>query len=101
MQDNYTSKGQHLTDSERQLIVRWHNKEKLSNREMAYCLDRTPQTIHNEIQRRDVQLKYKTKYPAKIAQERYKTLRTNSKICTKLTTQLGEQISKVVKNKLS
>lgn len=101
MQDNYTSKGKHLTELERQLIERWHNKEKLSNREIAYRLGRAPQTIHNEIQRGAVQLKYKTKYSAKIAQERYKTFRTNSKRSTKLTAQLDEQISKAVKNKIS
>ncbi|WP_419856461.1 helix-turn-helix domain-containing protein, partial [Actinobacillus pleuropneumoniae] len=35
MQNNYTSKGKHLTESERLLIERWHNKEKVSNREIA------------------------------------------------------------------
>ena len=51
MQNNYTSKGKHLTESERLLIERWHNKEKVSNREIAYHLGKAPQTIHNEIQR--------------------------------------------------
>lgn len=101
MQDNYTSKGKHLTESERQLIERWHNKEKLSNREIAYRLGKAPQTIRNEIQRGTVQLKHKTKYSAKIAQESYKTLRTHSKRSTKLTPQLDEQISKAVKSKIS
>ena len=101
MHNNYTSKGKHLTESERQLIERWHNKEKLSNREIAYRLGKAPQTIHNEIHRGSVQLKYKTKYSAKVAQESYKTLRTHSKRSTKLTAQLDEQISKAVKNKLS
>ncbi|MDO4634534.1 MAG: tyrosine-type recombinase/integrase [Streptococcus sp.] len=101
MQDNYTSKGKYLTELERQLIERWYNKEKLSNREIAYRLGRSSQTIHNEIQSGAVQLKYKTKYSAKIAQDRYKTLRTNSKRSTKLTAQLDEQISKAVKNKIS
>jgi IS30 family transposase len=101
MQDNYTSKGKHLTESERQLIERWHNKEKLSNREIAYRLGKALQTIHNEIQRSTVQLKRKTKYSAKIAQESYETLRTHSKRSTKLTSQLDEQISKAVQNKIS
>ena len=101
MQNNYTSKGKHLTESERQLIERWHNKEKLSNREIAYRLGKAPQTIHNEIQRGGVLLKYKTKYSAKVAQENYKTLRTHSKRSSKLTTQLDEKISKAVKNKIS
>lgn len=54
MQNDYTSKGKHLTESERLLIERferWHNKEKVSNREIAYHLGKAPQTIHNEIQR--------------------------------------------------
>lgn len=101
MQDNYTSKGKHLTESERQLIERWHNKEKLSNREIAYRLGKAPQTIHNEIQRGTVQLKYKTKYSARIAQENYKALRTHSKRSTKITAQLDEKISKAVENKIS
>ena len=101
MQDNYTSKGKHLTESERLLIERWHNKEKISNREIANRLGKAPQTIHNEIKRGTVQLKYKTKYSAKIAQESYKTLRKHSKRATKLNTQLDEKISKAVKNKLS
>lgn len=75
MQDNYTSKGKHLTESERQLIERWHNKEKLSNREIAYRLGKDPQTIHNEIHRGTIQLKRKTKYSAKIAQESYESAR--------------------------
>ena len=101
MQNNYTSKGKHLTESERLLIERWHNKEKISNREIAYRLGKAPQTIHNEIQRGTVQLKYKTKYSAKIAQEKYMTLRIRSKRATKLNAQLDKQISKAVKNKIS
>ena len=69
------------------------------NSVIAYRLGNAPQTIHNEIQRGGVQLKYKTKYSAKIAQENYKTLRTHFKRPTKLTVQLDEQISKAVKNK--
>lgn len=100
MQDNYTSKGKHLTALERQLIEGWHNKEKLSYREIAYRLGKAHQTIHNEIQRGCVQLKYKTKYSAIIAQESYKSLRTHSKPATNLTDQLDEKISKAVKNKI-
>ncbi len=101
MQNNYTSKGKHLTESERQLIERWHNKERISNREIAYRLGKAPQTINNEVKRGTIQLKTKQKYSAKIAQESYKTLRTHSKRATKLTAQLDEQISKAVKNKIS
>ncbi len=39
-------------------------------------------------------LKYKTKYSAQMAQENSKTLRANAKRYTKLTSQLEEQISK-------
>ncbi len=35
MQNNYTSKGKHLTESERLLIERWHNKEKIGS--VAKC----------------------------------------------------------------
>lgn len=94
-------KGKHLTELERQLIERWHNKDKISNREIACRLGKASQTIHNEIQRGTVQLRYKTKYSAKVAQERYKTLRTHSKRSSKLTAQLDEKISKAVKNKIS
>ena len=59
MQDNYTSKGKHLTESERQLIERWKNKERLSNREIAYRLGKAPQTINNEVKRGTIQLKTK------------------------------------------
>ncbi|MDO4668154.1 MAG: hypothetical protein Q4A90_10040 [Streptococcus sp.] len=47
MQDNDNSKGKHLTELERQLIERWHNKEKLSNREIEseVCLP----TLYNWI----------------------------------------------------
>ena len=45
MQDNYTSKGKHLKESERQLIERWKNKDKLSHREIAYRLGKSPRQI--------------------------------------------------------
>ena len=71
MQNNYTSKGKHLTESERQLIERWKNKERLSNREIAYCLGKAPQTINNEVKRGTIQLKTKWKYSSKLAQATY------------------------------
>ncbi|CFV08580.1 transposase [Streptococcus pneumoniae] len=48
MQDNYTTKGKHLTIDSRRLIERW-KKEGKSNREVASLLGKAPQTIHTEI----------------------------------------------------
>ncbi|MDS2825137.1 helix-turn-helix domain-containing protein, partial [Streptococcus pneumoniae] len=53
MQDNYTTKGKHLTIDSRRLIERW-KKEGKSNREIASLLGKAPQTIHTEIKRRTV-----------------------------------------------
>ena len=50
MQDNYTTKGKHLTIDSRRLIERW-KKEGKSNREIASLLGKAPQTIHTEIKR--------------------------------------------------
>ena len=50
MQDNYTTKGKHLTIDSRRLIERW-KKEGKSNREVASLLGKAPQTIHTEIKR--------------------------------------------------
>lgn len=50
MQDNYTTKGKHLTINSRRLIERW-KKEGKSNREIASLLGKAPQTIHTEIKR--------------------------------------------------
>jgi IS30 family transposase len=101
MQDNYTSKGKHLTESERQLIERWKNKEHLSNREIAYRLGKAPQTINNEVKRGTIQLKTKQKYSYKLAQLTYKEQRERSKRPTKLTAELDKIISQAVKEKLS
>lgn len=48
MQDNYTTKGKHLTIDSCRLIERW-KKEGKSNREIASLLGKAPQTIHTEI----------------------------------------------------
>lgn len=101
MQDNYTSKGKHLTESERQLIERWKNKERLSNREIAYRLGKAPQTINNEVKRGTIQLKTKTKYSYKLARATYKKQRELSKRPTKLTVELDKIISQAVKEKVS
>ncbi len=50
MQDNYTTKGKHLTIDSCRLIERW-KKEGKSNREIASLLGKAPQTIHTEIKR--------------------------------------------------
>ncbi|KXT73542.1 Mobile element protein [Streptococcus sp. DD10] len=50
MQNQYTTKGHHLTLKERQLIEKWKN-EVFSNRKIAGLLGKAPQTIHNEIKR--------------------------------------------------
>jgi Transposase and inactivated derivatives, IS30 family len=101
MQDNYTSKGKHLTESERQLIERWKNKERLSNREIAYRLGKAPQPINNEVKRGTIQLKTKQKYSYKLAQSTYKEKRELSKRPTKLTPELDKIISQAVKEKFS
>ena len=51
MQDYSTTKGKHLTHTERIQIERWHNRERLCNREIAFRLNKAPQTIHNELKR--------------------------------------------------
>lgn len=101
MQDNYTSKGKHLTESERQLIERWHNHDKLSNREIAYRLGKAPQTINNEVKRGTIQLKTKRKYSSKLAQSTHNKHREHSKRTTKLTEELDKTISQAVKEKIS
>ncbi|WP_152164964.1 helix-turn-helix domain-containing protein, partial [Streptococcus pneumoniae] len=50
MQDNYTTKGKHLTIDSRRLIERW-KKEGKSIREIASLLGKAPQTIHTKIKR--------------------------------------------------
>lgn len=101
MQDNYTSKGKHLKESERQLIERWKNKDKLSHREIAYRLGKSPQTINNEVKRGTIQLKTKRKYSSKLAQATYKEQRVKSKRPSKLTAELDKTISQAVKAKIS
>ncbi|KYA49564.1 hypothetical protein AKI88_08610 [Streptococcus pneumoniae] len=56
MQDNYTTKGKHLTIDSRRLIERW-KKEGKSNREIASLLGKAPQTIHTKIKRMMVMAK--------------------------------------------
>ncbi|CKC26553.1 transposase [Streptococcus pneumoniae] len=48
MQDNYTTKGKHLTIDSRRLIERW-KKEGKSNREVASLLGKASQALGQEI----------------------------------------------------
>ena len=48
--NNCNTKHKHLTIDLRKLIEKW-NKERKSNREIASLLDKSPQTINNEIKR--------------------------------------------------
>jgi len=50
MYNNCNTKHKHLTIDLRKLIEKW-NKERKSNREIASLLDKSPQTINNEIKR--------------------------------------------------
>ncbi len=51
---NYNKKERkykHLTYAEKTMIERWHNKEKLSTREIAKLLDKSERTIRRELKR--------------------------------------------------
>ena len=51
---NYNKKERkykHLTYAEKTMIERWHNKEKLSTKEMAKLLDKSERTIRRELKR--------------------------------------------------
>ncbi|CZC38411.1 transposase [Streptococcus pneumoniae] len=79
MQDNYTTKGKHLTIDSRRLIERW-KKEGKSNREVASLLGKAPQTIHTEIKRGTVRQclgkgRFKEVYSADYAQQSYENNR--------------------------
>ncbi|MGV3022917.1 IS30 family transposase [Streptococcus suis] len=82
MSANYTTDssrgGKHLTFTEPQLIEIWKNKEQLSNCEIARRLDKSPQTIHNEMKRSLVDLTYSLgshEYSSVVAQENYDLMR--------------------------
>ncbi|HEY0221440.1 MAG TPA: helix-turn-helix domain-containing protein [Lactovum miscens] len=72
MQDDSITKGKEITYAERQLIERWYNKEKLSNRQIAQLLNKAPQTTNNELRKGEVHLKIKTEYSATHAQEHHR-----------------------------
>ncbi|SNG69683.1 IS1239 transposase [Streptococcus pneumoniae] len=96
MQDNYTTKGKHLTIDSRRLIERW-KKEGKSNREIASLLGKAPQTIHTEIKRGTVRQclgkgRFKEIYSADYAQQSYENNRKRSVKKSSLTKELKEKI---------
>ena len=96
MQDNYTTKGKHLTIDSRRLIERW-KKEGKSNREIASLLGKAPQTIHTEIKRGTVlqcleKGRFKKVYSADYAQRSYESNRKRSVKKLSLTKELKEKI---------
>ncbi|VKX02736.1 IS1239 transposase [Streptococcus pneumoniae] len=96
MQDNYTTKGKHLTIDNRRLIERW-KKEGKSNREIASLLGKAPQTIHTEIKRGTVRQclgkgRFKEVYSADYAQQSYENNRKRSVKKSSLTKELKEKI---------
>ncbi|VJA15633.1 transposase [Streptococcus pneumoniae] len=95
MQDNYTTKGKHLTIDSRRLIERW-KKEGKSNREIASLLGKAPQTIHTKIKRRTVRKclgkgRFKEVYSADYAQQSYENNRKRSVKKSSLTKELKEK----------
>ncbi|CTK56999.1 putative IS1239 transposase [Streptococcus pneumoniae] len=96
MQDNYTTKGKHLTIDSRRLIERW-KKEGKSNREIASLLGKAPQTIHTEIKYGTVRKclgkgRFKEVYSADYAQQSYENNRKYSVKRSSLTKELKEKI---------
>lgn len=96
MQDNYTTKGKHLTIDSRRLIERW-KKEGKSNREIASLLGKAPQTIHTEIKRGTVlqclgKGRFKKGYSADYAQRSYESNHKRSVKKLSLTKELKEKI---------
>jgi transposase, IS30 family len=105
MQDNYTSKGKHLTSTERSLIEKWR-KEKLSYRQIAKRLGRSPQTINTEVKRglvqqMDTHRRYHMVYSSEYAQRQYEHNRKRSIKHSKLDKQVSETIVHYIKNKFS
>ncbi|VQV81868.1 IS1239, transposase [Streptococcus pneumoniae] len=99
MQDNYTTKGKHLTIDSRRLIERW-KKEGKSNREIASLLGKAPQTIHTEIKRGTVRQclgkgRFKEVYSADYAQQSYENNRKRSVKKSSLTKELKEKLLKL------
>ncbi|VMM99034.1 IS1239, transposase, putative [Streptococcus pneumoniae] len=96
MQDNYTTKGKHLTIDSRRLIERW-KKEGKSNREIASLLGKAPQTIHTEIKYGTVRQclgkgRFKEVYSADYAQQSYENNCKRSVRKSSVTKELKEKI---------
>lgn len=96
MQDNYTTKGKHLTINDRRNIERWLKQGK-SRREIARLLGKAHQTINNELKRGLVlqQMKkglYKKIYSAEFAQDNYTKNRKRSVKKLILTEDMKERI---------
>ncbi len=105
MQDNYTSKGKHLTYQERKLIYKWKNEGK-SNRQIAKLLGRAPQTINNKIKRGNVlqqirASKFQYIYQPDYAQNAYEKNRKTSVKKSILTKELKHKIHHFNKMKIS
>lgn len=99
MQVHSTTKGKHLSPSERIQIERLHNYDKFSHREITFRSNKVAQTIHNELKRALVQLKYKTKYSVKAAQEVYDGAKKRCGSHRKLSAQLKQRINSSLRNK--
>ena len=105
MQDNYTTKGKHLTIDSRRLIERW-KKEGKSNRKIASLLGKAPQTIHTEIKRGTIlqcvgKGRFKKVYSADYAQQAYESNRKHSVKKSSLTKELKEKILRYHNQKFS
>ena len=90
-----------LTLTDRQNIERWHNRDGLSNRNIAVLLDKAPQTINDEINRGLVQMVRKTKYSAQQAQEIHDENKSHCGRPSKLTEKLNRKISAMIREKFS
>jgi len=101
MKNHSNTKGRELTYIERCQIERWHNVDKISNRQIALLLGKAAQTINNELKLGQIKLKRKKKYSAQNAQELHEINKSRCGCRTKLTEKLDEQISKLVKEKYS
>ena len=88
------SKGKQLNNQDRLNIERQHNKEGLSNLEIARLLNKAHGTILRAIKRGEIQLKLQVYYSAKKAQENYEGFWAHSVRPSKLTTQIDCQLSK-------
>ena len=98
MQDNYTTKGKHLTIDSRCLIERW-KKEGKSNREIASLFGKAPQTsiLKSSVGQSENVLGKggKELYSADYAQQFYENNRKRSVKKSSLTKELKEKLLKL------